>query len=275
MWVALNDSAHLPAKKLIPRPAPGDSVDMRWALSTADSLWSKGDRVDAIRWVQRAAQAASDAELDGRALELAKVAAELSSVMSESQRPPPNAPLPSIPAPVPAIPVTRSAPPEFTPIAPAVARRSVSPAALRPSNPPISNPPAANPISEIPPTRIPSGGPPRDLRGSEERVTAVHAPIPREDDDDWEEDTDTANKSLSITASVEAAPDSSPVDLTALEAPKLKTSQAVRVVLWRDGSGVHIAPHGTVVSAITIDAMVVAIHPDADLASWLSSGKKS
>lgn len=54
----------------------------------------------------------------------------------------------------------------------------------------------------------------------------------------------------------------------------LATSQAVRVVLWRDAAGVHIAPAGTVVSAITVDALVVTLDPDADLASWLSPVSK-
>lgn len=52
--------------------------------------------------------------------------------------------------------------------------------------------------------------------------------------------------------------------------PQIRTSQAVRVVVWRDSSGVHIAPAGTVVSAITVDAVLVALEPHADLTAWLS-----
>lgn len=52
--------------------------------------------------------------------------------------------------------------------------------------------------------------------------------------------------------------------------PEIHTSQAVRVVVWRDANGVHIAPAGTVVSAITIDAVLVALEPSADLTAWLS-----
>ena len=50
----------------------------------------------------------------------------------------------------------------------------------------------------------------------------------------------------------------------------IKTSQAIRVVVWRDANGVHVAPEGTVVSAIKIDAMLVALEPTADLTAWLS-----
>jgi hypothetical protein len=52
--------------------------------------------------------------------------------------------------------------------------------------------------------------------------------------------------------------------------PEIQTSQAVRVVVWRDGTGVHIAPAGTVVSSITIDAVLVVLEPSADLTVWLS-----
>lgn len=51
---------------------------------------------------------------------------------------------------------------------------------------------------------------------------------------------------------------------------EIQTSQAVRVVVWRDASGVHVAPAGTVVSAITVDAVLVALEPSADLTAWLS-----
>jgi hypothetical protein len=40
--------------------------------------------------------------------------------------------------------------------------------------------------------------------------------------------------------------------------------------VWRDAGGVHVAPAGTVVSAITVDAILVALEPHADLTAWLS-----
>lgn len=51
-----------------------------------------------------------------------------------------------------------------------------------------------------------------------------------------------------------------------------RPSQAVRVVVWRNAEGVHVAPYGTHVSAISFDAMLVAMDPSADFASWLLSG---
>ena len=54
-------------------------------------------------------------------------------------------------------------------------------------------------------------------------------------------------------------------------APAFRASQAVRVVVWRDGGGeLRIAPFGTNVSAVTIEALLVAPGPDVDLLAWLS-----
>jgi hypothetical protein len=52
--------------------------------------------------------------------------------------------------------------------------------------------------------------------------------------------------------------------------PALRPSQAVRVVVWRAADGVHVAPQGTRVAAISVDAVLVALDPTADLAAWLS-----
>jgi hypothetical protein len=52
--------------------------------------------------------------------------------------------------------------------------------------------------------------------------------------------------------------------------PALQASQALRVVVWRAMDGVHVAPAGTRVSAISVDALLVALDPGADLAAWLS-----
>ena len=44
-----------------------------------------------------------------------------------------------------------------------------------------------------------------------------------------------------------------------------------KIVVWRDANGVHVAPAGTMVSAITVDAVLVALEPSADLTAWLST----
>ena len=58
--------------------------------------------------------------------------------------------------------------------------------------------------------------------------------------------------------------------VTAVPGERAQPSQAVRVVVWRAADGVHVAPHGTTVSAISVDAMLVALDPSADLYAWLS-----
>jgi hypothetical protein len=61
----------------IPNAIATDAEDVIWALQTADALWKRQERIDAIVWLRRAAQAAGEAEDDDRALELARGAAEL------------------------------------------------------------------------------------------------------------------------------------------------------------------------------------------------------
>jgi hypothetical protein len=67
----------------IPPVVSADAEDVAWALQTADALWNRGERVDAIVWVRRAAQAAGAAENEERALELARDAADLSEYLAE------------------------------------------------------------------------------------------------------------------------------------------------------------------------------------------------
>lgn len=87
----------------IPPTIETDNEDVAWALQTADALWKRDERLDAIVWLRRAAQAAGDAEDDDRALVLARNAAELADWMnrappasSPSGRLPPNASTPPV-----------------------------------------------------------------------------------------------------------------------------------------------------------------------------------
>jgi hypothetical protein len=68
----------------------------------------------------------------------------------------------------------------------------------------------------------------------------------------------------------EKVPASAPSARSESHDPSIVTTQAVRVVVWRDGNGVHVAPQGTVVSAITVDAVLVALDSNADLTAWLT-----
>src|SRR5271154_2115853 len=79
-------------------PAKRDDVeDVAWALQTAEATWARGDRADALKWIRRAAEAASEAERDDRALELAKAAADVASLLAERPAPTPPPPLATTP----------------------------------------------------------------------------------------------------------------------------------------------------------------------------------
>jgi hypothetical protein len=384
----------------IPTPRSDDPEDVSWALSTAEAMWSRGDHAEAIKWIRRGAEAASEAEADDRALELAKAAADLAGLivrMSQADTsadagakgPPASAAPPPSVAPVPV--TTRSVPPPAAPRAsgaPPAPSKAVS--VVPPGGSPAAASVAAPRPSQMPrplaaqrgPDRVQSTGrgvlspspkietkkksksevrleeearaaaqkAERAAREEARRTHAEPAPQTRNDphdaheDDDPAADTDQHNAKTSehaavIMADLEAtrvtqqkkkankrnsrtnemrpragsatdewdahptqslsraelesitnehppAPPSHPGTTPKSAAPPpaqpsrrapvaqdpsgpILASQAVRVVLWQDVEGVHVAPAGTVVSAITVDAILVALDPAADLSAWL------
>ncbi len=64
----------------IPSPRDDDTEDVHWALTTAASLQAQGDHLEALRWLRRAVEAATEASRAERATELGKRAAELAGV---------------------------------------------------------------------------------------------------------------------------------------------------------------------------------------------------
>lgn len=396
----MSDDLHLPE---VPEPKPEDAEDVSWALSTAEAMWARGDHSEGIKWVRRAAEAASEAENDERALELAKAAADLAGLISRPPPGPASVDLEDVvvpaaaPPPVPpargsltpkapaakATPAKQAATPPAKPVAapsrppaplPSQSATSASrtsaaprPAAVSPSvPPPASSPASAEPSTaraQVPVAR--PSKPPPSVRGTGKRSSRKS----RENLDSEARASrgvgDTSrNRAVDSDASVSsvAAPPSSaetllgnndptvvgnlndllkdgdggdrqtvvgaaPADLgatilsarladktsrvpsafgtngrfgskapvgTLLERtapagvpsvrasvappsrapaeqhdPRIVTSQAVRVVVWRDANGIHVAPAGTVVSSITVDAVLVALEPNADLTAWL------
>ncbi len=61
----------------VPAAVAGDPTDVSTALEVARALWQKGSRDDAIHWVKRAIDAASEAGLSARATALMTAAIEL------------------------------------------------------------------------------------------------------------------------------------------------------------------------------------------------------
>jgi len=343
----------------IPPAKKDDSEDVAWALSTAEAMYARGDRGEALKWLRRAAEAASEAQADDRALELAKAAADLASAIGPVSNPPPA---PSRPPPAP--PAAAAAPPAAAPpaAAPAAAPAASTPSP-RPPPPPAARPAqpraAGAPAKPLPPARpqrvamraaVPfesTGVRPTEARRTRrsrpeisfarqtEEVTesmpvdaipAPHAPEPRRrraskpsfDDatppvapvipppeptpmpatprpealaeqalaprtdemdawptqsregDDLSDPADEKTR-IGVPAYEASAKLITEGTLAPIESPALRPSQALRVVVWRAADGVHVAPAGTRVGAITVEALLVALDPAADLASWLSS----
>ncbi|HMJ16668.1 MAG TPA: hypothetical protein VK524_34875, partial [Polyangiaceae bacterium] len=109
-----------------------DSDDIRWALETASAMWAKGDYPEALRWLRRAAETASEEGQDVRAVQLAKAAADLRARFGHVSEPPP---------------AVQAAPPPL-PIAPLLAAREPS----SPSSAELASRPtleAPVPVSEL------------------------------------------------------------------------------------------------------------------------------
>jgi hypothetical protein len=151
----------------IPPPRLDDDEDVNWALSTAGALWARGERTEALKWLRRAAEQASDVNADIRALELFKAAAEVANKVGSGSAPPPPPPPPSVPAPAPPVQARPSAPPpppRRPP--PSLPPRPAGSVAPPPSNNPATPPPSNNPYPATPPpsnnpvtTGSPVGGP--------------------------------------------------------------------------------------------------------------------
>lgn len=425
---AMSDDLTLPQ---VPEARPEDPEDVSWALSTAEAMWARGDHSDGIKWVRRAAEAASEAENDERALELAKAAADLTGLVSKrvsrasidleevdpmsEPAPPPVPPARTAPSAKPSRPagsvapnpmptsVTKMVVTPSRPPAPLPSRTSQPPAARgsqpargkplgtnTPSKTPGASPGAASPGAPnpgAPSPGAPSPGAPKK-RGSrddlqvearealqvadtaqqralddrtagnflpaetaEVAAVGVVAALPRAElgnneptfvghvsdlakaairgADEWDASptqslagdelpfltgdgdrmtavgappTDFKSTMQSfprpgakpapagaaapssgggshppatvagsmLTHEVPAAAPASRLSTHEQHDPGIVTSQAVRVVVWRDANGVHVAPAGTVVSAITVDAVLVALEPNADLTAWLT-----
>src|SRR5262245_31735162 len=108
--------AAMDASAPIPAPLDDDDEDVYLALSTAGTLWARGEHDDSLRWLRRAAETASDVDADARALELFKAAAEVTSRIAAMANAAPAA------APAPAPPAAAPAPPPVPAVAPSAGK---------------------------------------------------------------------------------------------------------------------------------------------------------
>ena len=301
-------------RSTIPPTKKDDLEDVAWALQTAEATWSRGDHADALKWIRRAAEAASEAELDDRALELAKAAADVASLLAERPAPTPPPPLATT-AEAPRVKPTSRPPP-------ALATGRVPGSAPTPAKVGANVPPLPRPGQKWPtPPRVQTAGPPVSKRGGrrsspsmteETTIPGASAEVPRARRTSTTNETKRRGRSSKpsqeesappltarqpSTEEIEMWPTQSSLDddlddeqHTRIGTPAyretaqrasahppmpplapLVTSQAVRVVVWRAADGVHVAPAGTQVAAIGVEAILVALDPVADLAAWLSN----
>jgi hypothetical protein len=72
----------------LPRAQSGDPAEVAMALETARALWAKGQGLESVRWIQRAAENAESSGDDLRAVSLARAAADLRAEVSIGSEPP-------------------------------------------------------------------------------------------------------------------------------------------------------------------------------------------
>jgi hypothetical protein len=72
----------------LPRAEVGDAAEVALALETARALWTKGQGLESVRWIQRAAENAESTGDDLRAVSLARAAADLRAEVSIGSEPP-------------------------------------------------------------------------------------------------------------------------------------------------------------------------------------------
>lgn len=72
----------------LPRAEAGDAAEVALALETARALWAKGQGLESVRWIQRAAENAESSGDDLRAVSLARAAADLRAEVGVASEPP-------------------------------------------------------------------------------------------------------------------------------------------------------------------------------------------
>jgi hypothetical protein len=124
------------------------------------------------------------------------------------------------------------------------------------------------PTAPTPPPPALTDAPTDDMDAWPTQSLVARAPAPDSSVELPDEKTRIGVPAYEASAMMATAPEAPTTPL--LEETRLRAAQAIRVVVWRTAEGVCVAPHGTRVTAITVDAMLVALDPDADLAAWLS-----
>lgn len=172
-----------PTEPKYPEPRDDDAEEVSDKLSIGAVMWGRGDREGALSFVRRAAESASDAEQDMRALELAKAASELASFIAsltgtpaptgQTQAPPAQPALQRAPT---GAPPAQAAPRPQTSAPPAAAGAANAPGANRPPPKPSVRPPSSRPNAAPPGGKLPPLPPVRPLGTANAGVTPLAKP---------------------------------------------------------------------------------------------------
>lgn len=256
----------MPDKNPLFATKPDDPKDVSWGLTTADTCWKRGDRSEALKWLRRAVEAASEAEADDRYLELAKIAADLATQIG-SMVPPAADSRPAVSAAHPF--QARSAPAAKIPSG-GIAPRAAVVAGPTGASAPTGKEPSARRERKSLTNEAKREGPRRRSSSKADRQE-IEAKATRTDEiDAWPTDVLSgeqvpANLALERTGAMSAA---GPTGI-------VRCSQAIRVVAWRSADGtIRVAPVGHPSAdgqASALQATLTAVEVDADLVGLLSS----
>jgi hypothetical protein len=218
---------------------PGDSARVSAALLAAERAWKRGDRAEALRWLQRASDAAREGDNERRAVELTERGAEL---VAQLRTPPPL-------------------PPNATPSAvhlltkPKSKQRSTVPA---PDEPDTGS---RLPDFEHDQTRqidvVQLGA-----EGTRRKTNAPKRKGSGPDIEEWEPETlSKADLSAALTAA-------QPPPVTRPRLPR--SLQALRVRVWREPDGrLSLTPAGLPAPDHAVEAVLTALEPETDLTGLL------
>jgi hypothetical protein len=155
----------------IPPPREDDPEEVADKLSIAAAMWARGETHDALQWLRRAAESASDAEADIRALELAKAAAELANAAPAQPAAPASSAQPAArplqsTAPTGVKPTAGVPPPKHSAPPPKPMSRPAPPKpSMRPGGPPAGPPAGSGKLAPLPPLRPLGTAPPAQKPG--------------------------------------------------------------------------------------------------------------
>jgi hypothetical protein len=259
---------------------PEDPKDVAWGLKTAETCWRRGERSEALKWLRRAVEAASEAEEDTRALELAKVAADLATQIASVAPPPPVASAGSAP------PVVGGVAPRASPVAAqAVAarvpaakdapkkadRRSTTNEASRARPAEGQAGRGADRAQAHSPEPLPSHR--KRAASRAERTEVQRRPDRTDEIDAWPTEVLAGD---ALPPGLRAESTNTHTAVSPRPTDRVRASQAVRVLLWRAPDGlVHVtARDGAKESpAHAVEATLVAVDPGADLVGILGAAR--